>query len=75
MRSESSRSQLAATLVREATLLGDVRRERIRLRACDGDAELLGLHGGLLFCRTANRAPSLGHELLRPCGSRVRATE
>ncbi len=67
--------ELAAALVGEPALLGDVRGERVGLRASDRDAELLGLRRRLLLRGGANRAPRLGHELLGARRARARAPQ
>ena len=62
--------ELAAPLVGEPALLGDVGGERVGLSARDRDAQLLGLRRRLLLGRRANRPSRFGHELL---GARARA--
>ncbi len=66
--------ELAAALIREAALLGDVRRERVGLGARDRDAELLGLRGRFLLGRGAYRPARLRHELLRACRASSRVS-
>ena len=68
--------ELAAPLVRETALLGDVGGERVGLCACDRDAELLRLCRRLFLRGGANRPASFGDELLRANGrARARRSE
>ena len=67
--------QLAAALIGQTALLGDVRGERVGLRTRDRDAELLGLRRGLLLGGGANRAARFGHELLGARRARTRAAQ
>ena len=62
--------ELAAPLVGEPALLGDVCGERVGLRARDRDPKLLRLRRRLLLGGRTDRAARLGHELLGVRGPR-----
>ena len=67
--------ELAAPLVGEPPLLGDVCGERVGLCARDRDSKLLRLRRRLLLGGRANRAARLRHELLGACRPGARASQ
>ena len=68
-------AELATPLIREASLLCDIRRERVCMGAGDGDAKLLRLRRRLGLGGRTDRAARICDELVGTSGSRSRPSE
>ena len=60
-------SELTATLVRESSLLGDIRREGVGVGTRDRDSKLLALRRRFLIRSRTHGTACVRDELVRPC--------